>query len=151
MTIDKKGSSLSPVLLFRELMSSIGTELTIASAAEALRNGKLPAAILPELAYRLKTDRKDLLKLLRISESGFYRRKQSGMLSRDESGRVYRYMRLFTFTAAMFHGDSEAALVWLQFPAYAFDGETPLQHASSEIGAYEVEVLIGRIEHGIPS
>jgi uncharacterized protein (DUF2384 family) len=51
----------------------------------------------------------------------------------------------------MFHGDGEAAQQWLKSPAHAFKGETPLEHAQTEYGAREVENLIGRTRHGIPS
>jgi len=142
---------LSTFLLFHELMSSIGAGLSIASTTEALRNSQVPAEVVPKLADRLKTDQKGMLALLRISESTFYRRRQSGKLSSDEADRIYRYIRLFTFATTMFHGDAGAAREWLGSPAYAFDRKTPLQHASSEIGAHEVETLIGRIAHGIPS
>jgi uncharacterized protein (DUF2384 family) len=33
--------------------------------------------------------------------------------------------------------------------AIAFHGECPLDFADTEIGAREVEVLLGRIEHGV--
>ena len=64
---------------------------------------------------------------------------------------VYRYTRLAALATDMFHGDGEAARHWLKSPAYAFKGETPLEHAQTEYGAREVENLIGRIRHGIPS
>jgi uncharacterized protein (DUF2384 family) len=51
----------------------------------------------------------------------------------------------------MFHGDKEAARGWLKTPAYAFKGETPLERARTEYGADQVEQLIGRIRHGIPT
>lgn len=142
---------LSALLLFHELMSSIGAGQSIASTTEALRNSRLPAEVVPKLADRLKTNQKGMLALLKISESTFYRRRQSGMLRSDEADRVYRYIRIFTFVTNLFHGDAGAAREWLYSPAYAFEGKTPLQHASSEFGAHEVETLIGRITHGIPS
>ncbi len=34
-------------------------------------------------------------------------------------------------------------------PARALDGETPLNHTDTEVGAREVEHFIGRLEHGV--
>lgn len=59
--------------------------------------------------------------------------------------------RLVALATDMFHGDGEAAQQWLKSPAHAFKGETPLEHAQTEYGTREVENLIGRIRHGIPS
>jgi uncharacterized protein (DUF2384 family) len=43
----------------------------------------------------------------------------------------------------------EAAREWLRRPAIASGGAGPLHFAGTEVGAREVEHLIGRIEQGI--
>lgn len=73
------------------------------------------------------------------------------MASRNQPEQVYQYSRLLSLATDMFHGNRDEALRWLESPAYAFKGETPLEHAKTESGAREVETLIGRIEHGITS
>lgn len=138
-------------LTFYELMRSTGAELKVSSTAEAIESEQVPACVVSELAACLKTDCHETLKLLRISRSTFYRRKRSGVLSRDEADRVYRCVRLYTFARVLFNGDADSAREWLSRPAYAFRSKSPLQHATTEIGAHEVETLIGRIQHGIPS
>ena len=50
---------------------------------------------------------------------------------------------------ALFEGDIAAARKWLQMPQRGLGGETPLDFASTEVGAREVENLIGRLEHGV--
>ena len=45
--------------------------------------------------------------------------------------------------------DEAAAREWLKSPAVAFGGESPLSFADTEIGAREVEILLGRLEHGV--
>ena len=52
---------------------------------------------------------------------------------------------------SLFGGDRALAMEWLEAPARALAGHTPLQFARSEIGAREVEDLIGRLEHGVLS
>ena len=67
-----------------------------------------------------------------------------------ESDRVVRYAELL-YRAVGFLGDSDAAARWLEIPSAALDGETPLDHATTEFGARNVLRLIGRLEHGIPT
>jgi putative toxin-antitoxin system antitoxin component (TIGR02293 family) len=62
---------------------------------------------------------------------------------------LVRFARLFRLATELYDGDEEAAREWLRKPAPALDGETPLDHADTEAGAREVEVLIGRLEHGV--
>lgn len=77
------------------------------------------------------------------------RRKRQGKLTSQESERLYRLAVLFEKAADLFEGDVAAAREWLQSPAKAFAGRTPLQMAETEVGAREVENLIGRLEHGV--
>lgn len=90
------------------------------------------------------------LSFLDISSATFSRRKKQGKLDADESNRVYRYAQIADMATEMFQGDAEEAKRWLKTPAQAFGGEMPLEHARTEFGAREVEMLIGRIRHGIP-
>ncbi|MBC8127060.1 MAG: DUF2384 domain-containing protein [Gloeobacteraceae cyanobacterium ES-bin-144] len=86
--------------------------------------------------------------LLGMSRATLHRRKKAGHLDRAESDRLVRYARLFSkATAAL--GGVEGARSWLGSPAVAFHDECPLDYADTEIGAREVEALLGRIEHGV--
>lgn len=86
--------------------------------------------------------------LLGMSRATLHRRKKSGHLDRAESDRLVRYARL-TSRAFAALGGMDGARSWLAAPAMAFHGETPLDYADTEIGAREVEALLGRIEHGV--
>lgn len=88
--------------------------------------------------------------LLGMSRATLHRRKKSGHLDRSESDRLVRYARIFHCVTAFFQSQ-EAAVKWLNSPALAFNGETPLDYADTEIGAREVEALIWRIESGVPN
>ena len=77
-----------------------------------------------------------------------HRRKKSGHLDRAESDRLVRYARLFS-RASEALGGIAGARSWLIAPARAFHGECPLDYADTEIGAREVEALLGRLEHGV--
>ena len=87
---------------------------------------------------------------LAISRSTLQRRKVSGRLSPDESDRVMRYSRLVR-QAADFFGDIEKARAWLKHPQYGLGGAVPLDYATTETGAREVENLLGRMKYGVYS
>ena len=78
------------------------------------------------------------------------RRKEAGRLHPDESDRLVRAARIFSQAVGLFGGDQQGARQWLTVPQQALGGSTPWDYASTEIGAREVESLIGRLEHGIP-
>ena len=76
-------------------------------------------------------------------------RKQQGRLKPDESDRLVRLARLWSAAVDLHEGDIDAARHWLTTPKRAFSGDTPLTYARTEVGAREVENLIGRLEHGV--
>lgn len=79
------------------------------------------------------------------------RRKEEGYLHPDESDRLARVARLFALATELFEGDALSARDWFTAAQSALGGAAPLAYAATEIGAREVEALIGRLEHGIPS
>jgi putative toxin-antitoxin system antitoxin component (TIGR02293 family) len=87
---------------------------------------------------------------LAISRSTLQRRKAAGRLSPDESDKVIRYSRLVQ-QAADFFGDIGKARAWLKHPQYGLGGAVPLDYASTEAGAREVENLLGRMKYGVYS
>lgn len=86
--------------------------------------------------------------LLGMSRATLHRRKADGVLDRSASDRLVRFARLL-IRASEALGGEKAARSWLAAPALAFQGECPLDFADTEIGAREVEALLGRIEHGV--
>lgn len=79
------------------------------------------------------------------------RRKTEGKLSPEESDRLVRAARVFGRAMELFEGDADAARLWLTAPQPALGGLIPLELAGTEVGATEVEGLVGRLEYGIPS
>ena len=90
-----------------------------------------------------------LASLVGIPPRTLARRKSAGKLSPDESERLLRLSTVFEMAVDMFEGDNAAALRWLTAPRKALEGNTPLAYARTEVGAREVENLIGRLEHGV--
>src|SRR5437016_9812377 len=83
-----------------------------------------------------------------ISRSTLQRRKAAGRLSPDESDKVIRFSRLLRHATRIF-GDVERARAWLKHPQIGLGGPIPLDYASTETGAREVENLLGRIEYSV--
>lgn len=64
--------------------------------------------------------------------------------------RLYRSARLFALALDVFE-DQAAATAWLKSPQRALGNAVPLEIATTDIGAREVETLLGRIEYGVYS
>ena len=88
-------------------------------------------------------------KVIQIPPRTLARRKSTGKLTRQESERLLRVARLYDKAAELCDGDAAAATAWLSAPSRALGGHSPLEMAETEIGAREVEDLIGRLEHGV--
>jgi len=102
-----------------------------------------------ELKKALEINRKELAELLLIKDSTLTRRKNKGKLLVHESDRVIRFAKLFDQASILLQGDKNAALIWLKSPLEVLSGESPLEHAQTELGSRDVEDLIGRIRHGV--
>ena len=115
---------------------------------EMVRSG-LPFSMFDELVGAVGGSQKELAAVVGIPATTLARRKRSGMLTPSESDRLVRIARLETMAAAMMRGDASAAGRWLRTPHDLLDRETPLERASTETGARDVELLIGRLRHGV--
>jgi putative toxin-antitoxin system antitoxin component (TIGR02293 family) len=78
------------------------------------------------------------------------RRKESKRLQPEESDRLIRISRITGLAIQLFEGGLDAARAGLLSPHPALGHAIPLEFAANEVGAREVENLIGRLEHGIP-
>jgi putative toxin-antitoxin system antitoxin component (TIGR02293 family) len=91
-----------------------------------------------------------LAKKVGISIATLSRRRRSAeVLDAEHGDRIMRFARLYRLARDLYDGDETAARNWLTRPARALDGQTPLDYADTEVGAREVENLIGRLEHGV--
>jgi len=127
--------------------SSVVREPEAAYMIDRVRDG-LPFAEFHATQEMLGVTEERLGGLLGMSRATLHRRKKTGVLDRAESDRLVRYARLLTHAMAAL-GGIEGARSWLVTPAVAFHGECPLDYADTEIGAREVDALLGRLEHGV--
>jgi putative toxin-antitoxin system antitoxin component (TIGR02293 family) len=84
-----------------------------------------------------------------IPERTLARRKTSGRLTLDESERLLRLANIFEKACDLFEGDVPAAVNWLTAEKKALGEQVPLDYSRTELGAREVENLIGQLEHGV--
>lgn len=87
--------------------------------------------------------------LIRVPLRTLSRRRAAGRLKPEESERLLRISRIVDQAIALFEGDRDAAMQWLATPQPGLNAQKPLEFARTEIGAREVEDLIGRLEHGV--
>ena len=87
--------------------------------------------------------------VIQMTDRTLVRRKAQGRLDALESDRLLRASRIFSLAIDLFEGDRDAAKRWLETPQRALGGAIPLQFAASDVGAREVENVIGRLEDGI--
>ena len=105
---------------------------------------------LETLQNSLEMPFEELAAKLSISRSTLQRRKAAGRLSPDESDKVMRFSRLLEHATKVF-GHIDKARAWLKHPQYGLGGAVPLDYAETEIGAREVDNLLGRIDYGVYS
>jgi putative toxin-antitoxin system antitoxin component (TIGR02293 family) len=110
----------------------------------------LPFRELEALQNKIDIPMEQLAEKLSISRSTLQRRKAAGRLSADESDKVIRFSRLVGQATDLF-GDVGKARAWLKHPQYGLGGTIPLDYVSTEVGAREVENLLGRIEYSVYS
>jgi putative toxin-antitoxin system antitoxin component (TIGR02293 family) len=91
----------------------------------------------------------EIASLIGLPPRTFARRKASGRLTSDESEKLLRISAVFEQAVDLFEGNRAGALKWLTTPKKALENETPLGYSRTELGAREVENLIGRLEHGV--
>jgi putative toxin-antitoxin system antitoxin component (TIGR02293 family) len=108
----------------------------------------LPLSALEGLRRKLDLPEESFAKKLGISRATLHRRKTAGKLAALESDRLVRFARL-TERATEVLGSLEEARKWLKTPQRGLGGERPLDYAQTEVGAREVENLLGRIEYGV--
>jgi putative toxin-antitoxin system antitoxin component (TIGR02293 family) len=119
------------------IYASVRRGLSYSSFLRFQRNTELPTPVLAELTQ--------------IPPRTLARRKQEGRLDPEESDRLVRVARIFGRALELFEGDVRAAREWLTSEQLALGGLVPLELAKTDVGAREVDDLIGRLEHGIPS
>lgn len=109
----------------------------------------LPFSAFERLQKNTELSTETLLELLQIPRRTLTRRKSAGRLSSDESDRLVRLARVYGRTLHFFDGNARDATGWLEEAQLAFGGISPMEMIKTDVGAQEVERLIGQLEHGV--
>ena len=135
------------------VVSELGGKRTLGRALSsygdllaAIREG-FPPAVVENLMDASGLTLKEVAGALDLSPRSLQRRRRTGRLARFESDRLYRLARIMAI-ATEFLGDAERARRWLKRPNHALDGAAPLAAIDTELGARQVENLLGRIAYG---
>jgi putative toxin-antitoxin system antitoxin component (TIGR02293 family) len=108
----------------------------------------LPYQSLESVRERLNISLPEAAVVLHVPLRTLARRKQERRLDADESDRLYRLVRIAAQAVSVL-GTEEKAAAWLRRPNRALNGEVPIGFLDTDIGARQVEDILGRIEHGI--
>jgi putative toxin-antitoxin system antitoxin component (TIGR02293 family) len=125
--------SYEPIKIYAQLQKG----LTFSAFERFQRNTGLSAALAAEL--------------IQLPARTLARRKETGRLQPDESDRLMRAARVFGRALELFEGDAEGARQWLSSKQLLLGNLVPLDLAGTDLGAREVEHLLGRLSHGIPA
>jgi putative toxin-antitoxin system antitoxin component (TIGR02293 family) len=113
---------------------------------EAIREG-FPPAVVEELLRASGLTLKELAGALDLSPRSLQRRRGAGRLTHYESDRLYRLARIVALANDSL-GNRERALRWLKRPNRALGGLVPVEAIDTELGARQVENILGRIAYG---
>jgi putative toxin-antitoxin system antitoxin component (TIGR02293 family) len=145
----KKRAGVVRFYLQGSMLVNTTSKFNPATVIESLEAG-LPIRELDELRSSLDLPMEKLAPMLGISKATLHRRKAAGRLDTLESDRVVRFARLLGQAVTVLESE-EYARQWLSSPQFGLGGAVPLKYARTEVGAREVENLLGRIEYGVYS
>jgi putative toxin-antitoxin system antitoxin component (TIGR02293 family) len=108
----------------------------------------VPTAILSEFAEASGLALKDLYEVVIPARTLKHRRARREPLSRDESDKLARLVRIFDHAVRVF-SDRIRAREWLEEPKRRFGERTPLDMLRTDAGGRMVEEFLGQIEYGM--
>lgn len=148
-SVRKAGGGIVRTCVYGPSGKAAAKSLAPSSLIETVKAG-LAVQELDDLRHSLGLSMERLVPMLGISKATLHRRKASGRLDPAESDRVLRFARLMGRAVEVLESEENARL-WLMAPQVGLGGAVPLEYAETEVGAREVEDLLGRIEYGVYS
>jgi putative toxin-antitoxin system antitoxin component (TIGR02293 family) len=123
---------------------------SFAELADLIRKG-LPSGSLIVLGEKLDLKNAALSETLGIPQRTLTRRlSRHSRLTVAESDRTVRLARVYA-TAVEMIGNAGKATEWLRTPNRALGGQVPIDQLDTDLGAREVENILGRIAYGVYS
>lgn len=110
----------------------------------------LPYQTLTAMMAHYSLERDPVMSALAVSARTLARRKSGARFVAAESDRIVRLARIAALAEDVL-GSAERAGRWLQKANRALRGSRPLELLRTELGARQVEGILGRIGHGVYS
>jgi putative toxin-antitoxin system antitoxin component (TIGR02293 family) len=132
----------------RVLGKAVHSPLDLADIIEA----GLPREAAEQVRAYLHLTEQEMADCLGVSTKTLQRlaKQPKGLLSRVQGDRLYRLARIVALAEQVFE-DTGRAHSWLREPQRGLGYRIPLELMRTEVGAREVENLLGRIEYGVLS
>lgn len=108
----------------------------------------VPLATMSDFASSSGLALKDLYDVVIPARTLKHRRARREPLSRDESDKLARLVRIYDHAVRVF-AEPERARGWLNKPKRRFEGRTPIEMLRTETGGRLVEEFLIQIEHGM--
>ena len=116
---------------------------------QLVREG-LPYEALEAAVQRSRIGIERLTRAIGISRTTRSRRRNEGRFTPEESDRLCRFARVFAHALDVFE-EAQVASQWFSSPIEALGKEHPIELVETDLGAQQVDEVLGRIEHGITS
>jgi len=91
---------------------------------------------------------KDVYNIVIPARTLKHRRDRKQNLTRDESDKLARLVRVFDHAVQIFE-TPERAMLWLDSPKHRFNERTPIQMLTTDMGALRVDEFLGQIDYGM--
>ena len=132
----------------RVLGKVVHSPLDLADLIEA----GLPRETAEQVREHLHLTEQEMAECLGVSTKTLQRlaKQPKGLLSQVQGDRLYRLARIVALAEQVFE-DTGRAHSWLRDPQRGLGYRIPLELMRTEVGAREVENLLGRIEYGVLS
>ena len=132
----------------KDILYATGIPRRESKLRETLDNG-LPYEVYKNIASVSGLSRKDITKAVGISQSTLSRRSKAGRFNKDESDRLYGFVKVMDAAIDFFDGDREDAMDWLTHPVRGLDYRKPVDMLKTPEEKEQILTLIYRLEHGV--
>lgn len=111
----------------------------------------LDPKVVKQLADVLGVTKNYLCNMVGVSSTAIVQlsRNECSHLSHSQSVKIYMFAKVISNGMALFEGESQLLLNWLEQPAKALSGYKPQELLSTDVGAQAIIDLIGQLTHGV--
>jgi putative toxin-antitoxin system antitoxin component (TIGR02293 family) len=139
---------LPPSLWHTVPMASIANPVPQSSLLDTFQINLVTVEVMMRFLEASGLELKDIYDVVIPARTLKHRRSGKQNLSRDESDKLARVIRLYDRAVQVF-GDPAKARHWLSAPKHRYEEKTPLQMMRTDVGGRMVDEMLGQIEHGM--